>query len=53
MKKNKHLAKSCVTIIFSTHKHLINNNQDNKINGFYRFGHNSFQNNNLDDFSMP
>jgi hypothetical protein len=44
---------SCVTILFSTYKqYLINNNYDNKINVFYRFGHNSIENNNLDHFSM-
>jgi hypothetical protein len=44
---------SCVIILFSTYKqHLINNNYDNKTNVFYRFDHNSFENNDLDDFTM-
>jgi hypothetical protein len=43
----------CVTIPFSMYKqHLINNNYDNKTNVFYRFGHNSFENTDLDDFTM-
>jgi hypothetical protein len=44
---------SRVTILFGTYKqHLVNYNHDNKTNVFYRFGHHSFENNDLDDFSM-
>jgi hypothetical protein len=45
---------SCVTILYSTDKqYLINNYRGNKTNVFDMFDHNSFENKDLDDFSMP